>query len=141
MAKEHSKSQAHACKEKDNQNKKDTKNHTAQTVSLTPLLQRRSHNEHGDHNDEWWLSEEIAGGDYPTHNHYIGTLRCDTLLNVCAGIQTLAALLSVSNDKTEGPASDPHHGAYWLSLNLRQALAFEIYHRDKLMATPAEPEA
>ena len=119
-------------KERRNKQKKHRrKDQTSQSTNLTPVLQR-------DSNNQWLLSKDIVDGFYPTHNHYIGSLRDDTLHNVCAGIQTLTALLSLESDGGMFSRAS-NHGTYWLALNLLEALSFEIHHRDKLITTSTEP--
>ena len=83
------------------------------------------------------LSKELLDTFTPIHNHFIGLLKIDTLVNVSAGIGTLAALLSLERERGILP-SDPYYGAYWLALNMIEALQFEIDHRHQLVATPPE---
>lgn len=137
MAKEHSKLQARSCKEKHPNNasrnkkrKKHRRNRKTSPRQSTPLLQR--HN-----GDSWVLSKELLNTFTPIHNHFIGSLTIDTLDNVSAGIGTLAALLSLERERGI-LASDLFYGAYWLALNMMEALQFEIQYRQKLVATPSE---
>lgn len=138
MAKEHSKSQARSCKEKQPSNapqhkrrKKHRRNRKAPTPRQpNPLLQRNN-------DDSWLLSEELLSTFTPIHNHFIGPLNRDTLVNVSAGIGTLAALLSLECERGILP-SNPYYGAYWLALNMIEALQFEIDHRNQLVAKPFE---
>jgi len=133
MAKEHSKSQARSCKEKHlsnaSRNKKRKKHHcnrqTSRPPQPTPLLQRDNH-------DNWLLSKELLDTFTPIHNHFIGSLKIDTLVNVSAGIGTLAALLSLERERGILP-TNPYYGAYWLALNMIEALQFEIDHRQQLV--------
>jgi len=110
--------------------KKQRRNRAASSREQRPLLQR--HND-----DSWVLSKELLDTFTPIHNHFIGLLKIDTLVNVSAGIGTLAALLSLERERGILP-SDPYYGAYWLALNMIEALQFEIDHRHQLVATPPE---
>jgi len=136
MAKEHSKSQARSCKEKQpskpSPHKKRNKHRRHRKASQVPkptlLLQRRN-------DDSWLLSEELLDTFTPIHNHFIGSRNRDTLVNVSSGIGTLAALLSLECERGILPAN-PYYGAYWLALNMIEALQFEIEYRQQLEAPP-----
>jgi len=106
------------------------------TLESTPLLRRGSGNDNGQ-DEQWIISDELLNTLSPMHNHFIGLLNKDTLANVSAGIETLAALLSLEGERGVRP-SNAYHGAYWLALNMIEALEFEISYRHQLVNTAAE---
>lgn len=103
-------------------------------LESTPLLRRGNDN---GQDEQWLISDELLNTLSPMHNHFIGLLNKDTLANVSAGIETLAALLSLESERGVRP-SNPYHGAYWLALNMIEALEFEIDYRHQLVSTVAE---
>jgi len=54
------------------------------------------------------------------------------VVNVRAGIETLTALLGLDQENSILLAK-PYYGAYWLALNMIEALQFEIDHRHRLV--------
>ena len=102
---------------KDQQHQQDQK-------SQTPLMQRGP-------DGEWLISKELLDTPSPIHNHFIGLLHNDTLVNVRDGIETVTSLLGSDNENSIF-LSKSYYGAYWMMLNMIEALQFEINHRDNL---------
>jgi len=108
--------------------KKQQHHHQEDQTPPTPLMQRG-------HDGEWFISKKLIDTPPPNHNHFIGLLHNDTLVNVRDGIETLTALLGIDNENSI-LLTKSYYGAYWLMLNMIEALQFEINHRHKLITAP-----
>jgi len=93
----------------------------------TPLMQRGP-------DGEWLISKELLDTPSPIHNHFIGLLHNDTLVNVRDGIETITSLLGLDNENSVF-LTKSYYGAYWMMLNMIEALQFEINHRHRLEPT------
>jgi len=113
-------------KQRNNQKKQHQKDQISQN-SPPPLMQ------HGP-DGEWLISKALLDTPSPIHNHFIGLLHNDTLVNVRDGIETVTALLGLDNDNSIF-LTKSYYGAYWMMLNMIEALQFEINHRHRLTPT------
>jgi len=117
-------------KQRDKQKAKHQKqqHHQEDQAPPTPLMQRS-------HDGEWLISKELLDTPSPIHNHFIGLLHNDTLVNVRDGIETITALLGLDNENSI-LLSKSYYGAYWMMLNMMEALQFESNHRHRLVTEP-----
>lgn len=114
-------------KEKAKQRNKQKQHHQKDQQSQNPPTPLMQHGPDG----EWLISKALLDTPSPIHNHFIGLLHNDTLVNVRDGIETVTALLGLDNENSIF-LSKSYYGAYWMMLNMIEALQFEINHRHRL---------
>lgn len=78
------------------------------------------------------ISQEILINPPPNHNPLIGLLHGDTLINVHDSLSTLQELTVSPPNGELCLSSTSSNGLYFLMCCIKDALRFEINHRDKL---------